>query len=139
MRSSLMSAVAIAALIALTGCSSDSDTPSANVDVCAQFGAAHDQLAELAASGPADGDVEQWTADKDASIAEMRVLADSATDDVQVQIRTLVDALPGDSLELTEADSESGRAFVDNAAAVASACESDGTTITLAEFPLQTF
>lgn len=134
-----MSAVAITALIALTGCSSDSDGDAVNADACQQFGAAHDQLAELTATGPTDGDVEQWTADKDASIAEMQSLAGTATDDVQVQIQALVDALPADSLELTEADSESGQAFVDNAAAVASACESDGTTITLAEFPLQRF
>ncbi|MCC8930660.1 hypothetical protein [Rhodococcus sp. I2R] len=139
MRSTLMSAVAITALIALTGCSSDSDGDAANADACQQFGAAHDQLAELTAAGPTDGDVEQWSADKDASIAEMQSLAGTATDDVQVQIQALVDALPADSLELTEADSESGQAFVDNAAAVASACESDGTTITLAEFPLQRF
>lgn len=142
MRSTLISAVAVTALIALAGCSSDSgsEASGANAETCTQFAAAHDELTELAAAGPGvDGDVAAWTADKDAAIAKFAPLADSATGDVQTQVQALVTALPADSLELTEPDSESGQAFVDNSAAVASSCESDGTSITLAEFPLQKF
>ncbi|WP_037143898.1 hypothetical protein [Rhodococcoides fascians] len=141
MRSTLISAVALTALVALAGCSSDSgDSASdANADTCTQFAAAHDELTELAKAGPVSGDAEKWTADKDAAIAKFAPLGDTASGDVQTQIKAVVSALPTDSLELTEPDSESGQAFVDNSAAVASACESDGTTITLAEFPLQRF
>ncbi|OZE86089.1 hypothetical protein CH304_04160 [Rhodococcus sp. 15-649-1-2] len=137
-----MSAIAVTALIALVGCSSDSgnDDSGENADVCTQFAAAHDELTQLAIAGPGvDGDVAKWTADKDAAIAKFAPLADAATDDVQTSLQTLTAALPADSLELTEADSASGQAFVDNSATVASLCESDGTTVTLAEFPLQKF
>lgn len=137
-----MSAIAVTALIALAGCGSDSgnDDSDANADVCTQFAAAHDELAQLAAAGPGvEGDVEEWTADKNAAIAKFGPLIDTATGDVQTGLQTLTAALPADSLELTEADSVSGQAFVDNSAAVASSCESDGTTVTLAEFPLQKF
>lgn len=141
MRSTLISAVALTALVALAGCSSDGgeSTSGANSDACTQFAAAHDELTDLTAAGPVDGDAEKWTADKDAAIAKFGPLGDSASGDVQTQLQSLVTALPADSLELAEPDSESGQAFVDNSAAVASACESDGTTITLAEFPLQKF
>lgn len=142
MRSTLMSALAMTALIALAGCSSDSgsDASGVNADVCTQFAAAHDELTDLATAGPGvGGDVEKWTADKEVAIAKFAPLADQASGDVQTNVQTLVAALPVDSLELTEADSESGQAFVDNSAAVASACENDGTPVTLAEFPLQKF
>lgn len=141
MRSTLISAVAVTALIALSGCSSDSgsDANSANADVCTQFAAAHDELTALSTAGPVDGDVEKWTADKDAAIAKFTPLADRASGDVQSAIQSLTAALPQDSLELAEPGSKSGQAFVDNSAAVASTCESDGTSITLAEFPLQAF
>ena len=141
MRSTLISAVAVTALVALSGCSSDSgsEANSANADVCTQFAAAHDQLTELSAAGPVDGDVENWTAGKDAAIAKFTPLADQASGDVQSAIQSLTAALPQDSLELAEPGSESGQAFVDNSAAVASSCDSDGAPITLAEFPLQAF
>lgn len=142
MRSTLISAVAVTALITLTGCSSDSgsDASGANADVCTQFAAAHDELTELAGGGPESAEgLDAWTADKDAAIAEFAPLGEQATGEVQTQLQALVAALPEDSLELTEPDSESGQAFVDNSAAVVSSCESDGTTIDLAEFPLQKF
>lgn len=142
MRSTLIPVVAVSALLALAGCSSDSGSDSgsgANADVCTQFAAAHDELTELAKTGPVGGDVDAWTAEKDAAVAKFAPLGDQAEGDVKEKIQALVTALPADSLELTEADSESGQAFVDNSAAVSSACESDGTAITLAEFPLQKF
>lgn len=137
MRSTLIPAVALTALLALAGCSGDSTT--ANVDACTQFAVAHDRLAELTAAGPVDGDVEQWTADKNDVVGQIESLTGQATGDVQASLETLVDGLPADTLELTEADSISGQAFVDNSTSVVSACESDGTAITLAEFPLQKF
>lgn len=142
MRSTLVLAAAATALFALAGCSSDSgsDESGANADVCTQFAASHDELTELVKAGPANADgLDKWTADKDAALAKFGPLADQASGDVQTDVQILVTALPADSLALTEADSESGQAFVDNSAAVASACESDGTAITLAEFPLQKF
>ncbi len=142
MRFTLISAVAVTALITLVGCSSGDggDTASgANADVCTQFAAAHDELTALTAAGPVDGDVDEWTAAKDSAIAKFAPLADQASGDVQSGLQTLVTALPVDSLELAEPGSESGQAFVDNSAAIASSCESDGTTVTLAEFPLQDF
>lgn len=128
--------------MALAGCSSDSesDESGANADVCTQFAAVHDELTELTVAGPGTADgLDKWTADKDAALAKFAPLGDQASGDVQADVQALVTALPTDSLELTEPDSESGQAFVDNSAAVASACESDGTAITLAEFPLQKF
>lgn len=143
MRSLLVPAVASIALFALVGCGSEGsgDTESgANADVCTQFAAAHDELTALALAGPASADgLDAWTSDKDAAIAEFGPLGESADGEVKSSIEALVAALPEDSLELTEVDSASGQAFVDNSAAVASACESDGTTITLAEFPIQKF
>lgn len=144
MRFTLIPAVAFAALVALVGCSSsdsaDGSASGANADVCTKFSAAHDELTTLATTGPGvGGDTVQWTADKDAALAKMSPLVGQAEGEVKANLQTLVSALPMDSLELTEADSVSGQAFVDNSEAVATSCDSDGTTITLAEFPLQKF
>ncbi|WP_167678949.1 hypothetical protein [Rhodococcus sp. B10] len=142
MRSTLIPVVAVSALLALAGCSSESAGDSgsgANSEACTQFASAYNEFTELTTSGPADGDVEKWTADKDAASAEFSPLADQASGDVQSKINAVVSDLPVDSLQLTEADSESGQAFVDNSNAVAAACESEGATITLADFPLQKF
>ncbi len=139
MRLILVPAVAAAALLALTGCSSDSDG-GANADVCTQFAAAHNELAVLSTTGPGvPTDVDEWTSQKDAVIAKFEPLGEQASGDVQTGIQNVVSALPADSLELTEADSKSGQEFVDNSAVVGSSCESDGTSITLVEFPLQKF
>ncbi|WP_186629085.1 hypothetical protein [Rhodococcus sp. BP22] len=144
MRSILIPVVAFAAVLALTGCGSgDSGSDSAseaNADVCTQFASVHDELTELASVGPnGAGEVGKWTADKDATISKFAPLAEQASGDVREALQSLVTALPADSLELTEPDSASGQAFVDNSASVASACDSGGTTISLAEFPLQKF
>ncbi|MBY6414577.1 hypothetical protein HQ346_23535 [Rhodococcus sp. BP-252] len=142
MRLTLTSVVAVSALLVLAGCGSDSGGDSgsgANADACTQFEAAYNDIAELSEAGPVGGDVEKWTADKNAAIAKFELLGDQAEGDVQAVIKDVASGMPVDSLELTEADSASGQAFVDNSAAVASACESDGNPITLAEFPLQKF
>ncbi|OAK55261.1 hypothetical protein [Rhodococcoides kyotonense] len=142
MRFTLIPVVAASALLALAGCSSDSGSGSgsgANADVCTQFAAAHDELTELVKAGPTGGEVDAWTADKNAAVAKFAPLGDQAEGDVKAKIQALVTALPADSLALTEPDSESGQAFVDNSADVASACEADGTAVALAEFPLQKF
>nr|WP_296774017.1 hypothetical protein [Rhodococcus sp. (in: high G+C Gram-positive bacteria)] len=142
MRSIVIPVVAFSALVALAGCSSDSggDSSGANADACTQFAAIHNELTALTVAGPnGAADVEKWTSDKNAAIAKLSPLAEQATDSVKESIQTVVTALPADSLELTEPDSESGQAFVDNSSAVASSCDSDGTTITLADFPLQAF
>lgn len=140
MRSKMIPAVAFAAVLALTGCGSSDSASKANADVCTQFAAAHDELTELALAGPSGaGEVGKWTADKDATISKFAPLAEQAGGSVRDGLQTLVTALPADSLELTEADSASGQAFVDNSEAVATSCEDDGTEITLAEFPLQKF
>jgi hypothetical protein len=142
MRSIVIPAIAFSALVALTGCGSDSgtDASSNNVDACTQFAVAHNELTELALAGPGTADgLDKWNADKDAAIAKFKPLGEQASGDVQTDIQALLAALPADSLELTEADSESGQAFVDNSSAVASSCESDGTAIDLSEFPLQKF
>ncbi|WP_262498257.1 hypothetical protein [Rhodococcus sp. ANT_H53B] len=83
--------------------------------------------------------VEKWTADKSASLSEFTTQSEQATGEVKNALTTLVADLPADSLELSEPDSESGQKFVDNSNAVASACEADGTSITLDEFPLLKF
>ncbi|MET4046329.1 MULTISPECIES: hypothetical protein [unclassified Rhodococcus (in: high G+C Gram-positive bacteria)] len=144
MRSKMISAVALAAVLALTGCGSDdsasNSTPDANADVCTQFAATHNELTELTLGGPVGaGEVGKWTADKDATISKFAPLAEQASGAVREGLQALVTTLPTDSLELTEPDSASGQAFVDNSVAVASACEADGTEITLTEFPLQKF
>ncbi|ORI27127.1 hypothetical protein [Rhodococcus sp. 1168] len=144
MRFTLIPVVAFAALVALVGCSSsdsaDGSVLGANADVCTKFSAAHDELAALATTGPGvGGDTVRWTADKDAALAKISPLADQAEGQVKANIQKLVSALPKDSLELTEADSVSGQAFVDNSEAVATSCDSSGTTVELAEFPLQKF
>ncbi|QCB50328.1 hypothetical protein E5720_05165 [Rhodococcus sp. PAMC28707] len=144
MRFTFIPVVAFAGMVALVGCgsgeSADSSASGANADVCAQFKSAHDELTTLATTGPGvGGDPVQWTADKDAALAKISPLADQAEGEVKTNIEALVSALPKDSLELTEADSASGQAFVDNSEAVAASCGNDGTTVTLAEFPLQKF
>lgn len=144
MRSILIPAVAFTATLVLTACGSgDSGSDSAskaNADVCTQFASTHDELTELALAGPSGAsEVDKWTADKEATISKFAPLAEQASGSVRDGIQALVTAFPADTLELTEPDSASGQAFVDNSAAVASACEADGTTIALAEFPLQKF
>ena len=114
MRSTLISAVAVTAMIALVGCSSDSgeSASAVNADACTQFAGAHDELTELTKAGPVGGDVDAWTGEKDASIAKLGPIGEQATGTVQTGIQTLVQALPADSLELTEVDSESGLSLI---------------------------
>ncbi|SNS45386.1 hypothetical protein [Rhodococcoides kyotonense] len=144
MRSTLISVVALSALVALSGCSSsDSGSDSAagaNAEVCAEFATAYNNLVDLTEAGPGSAEgVDKWEADKDAALAEFSASADKASDSVKDSLTTLVAALPADSLELTEPDSESGQALVDNATAVANSCDADGSSIELSEFPLQKF
>lgn len=144
MRSKMIPVVAVAVVLALTSCGSgDSGSDSvseANADVCTQFATAYDELTELASAGPnGAGEVGKWTADKDTTISKFAPLAEQASGDVRETLQSLITALPADSLELTEPDSASGQAFVDNSASVASACDSGGAKISLAEFPLQKF
>ncbi|WP_072806949.1 hypothetical protein [Rhodococcoides yunnanense] len=144
MRSTLISVVALSALVALTGCSSsDSSSDSAsgaNAEVCAQFATAYNNLADLTKAGPGSAEgVDKWEADKDSAVAEFSASVDEASDSVKESLTTLVAALPADSLELAEPDSESGQALVDNATAVSNSCDADGNPVELSEFPLQKF
>lgn len=139
----LGAAFALASVVALAGCSS-SDTAAAddqgdNATVCTDFESAYNDFTALVASGPVDADVEGWTAAKTEEMQKFAPLADTATGDVEASLTALNSALPADSLELTEPDSASGQAFVDNSTAVASACDAAGTPVTLDEFPLLTF
>lgn len=141
MRAKLLSAVACAALFLLTGCGSDSSNASGeNKDTCTAFAAAHNDFVAIVKDVPTDqAGVEKWTADKSAALSEFAPQSEQATGDVKSALTTLVADLPEDSLQLSEPDSESGQKFVDNSAAVASACEADGTPLTLDEFPLLKF
>lgn len=124
------------ALAVVAGCGS---SPSGqNADQCNQFATSYDALAAVISTGPVDG-ADAWDAAKRAELDTIRGLADSATDPVAGPLNTLVEGLPDDPLVLSEPDSESGRAFVDNAQAVAQACADDGTTISLVDFPLLSF
>ncbi|OZF38674.1 hypothetical protein CH296_02930 [Rhodococcus sp. 14-2496-1d] len=136
--------VAAGALVALglaAGCSSDESAASGeNTDVCNTFAADHNAFVGLAAAGPGSAEnIDKWTADKQAAVDKLKALPGTASGDVASSLTTFVDALPADTLDLSTTDSESGKAFVDNGAAVASACEADGTTITLDALPLSTF
>lgn len=139
----ITAAVAVTALVGLSACSSgdsaSSDSSPENATACTDFETAYDQFTALVKAGPADSDIEAWTAAKTAEMQKFQPLADTATDGVETSLSTLISGLPADSLELTEPDSTSGQAFVDNSKAVADACSSAGTAITLDEFPLLKF
>ncbi|MCJ0891867.1 hypothetical protein [Rhodococcus sp. ARC_M5] len=137
----MAAAGAILALGLAAGCSSDESAASVeNTDVCNTFAADHNAFVGLVAAGPGSAEnIDKWTADKRAAVDKLKGLPGTASGDVATSLTTFVDALPADTLELSTTDSESGKAFVDNGAAVASACEADGTTITLDALPLSTF
>lgn len=128
--------VSVVAVAAVAGCGGSSS--GQNTEQCEQFSASYDRLAAVISAGPTEG-ADAWDAAKKAEFDTIRGLADSATDPVSAPLNTLIEALPDDPLQLSEADSESGQALVNNAEAVSSACAEDGTTITLADFPLITF
>lgn len=129
-------AASMMALAVVAGCGS---SPSGqNADQCNQFATSYDALAAVISSGPVDG-AEAWDAAKRAELDTIRGLTDSATDPVAGPLNTLVDGIPEDPLVLSEPESESGQAFVDNADAVAQACSDDGTAISLVDFPLLNF
>lgn len=133
---------AVAALSLVTGCSSSEESAASgeNAEVCNTFAADHNELVGLVKTGPGTAEnLDPWTAEKQAAVDKLKSLSGTASGDVASAITTFADGLPGDTLELSEPDSASGRAFVDNGAAVKSACEADGTTITLDELPLTTF
>ena len=133
---------AAAALVLATGCSSadESAATGQNTDVCNSFAAAHNELVGLVKAGPGTAEnLDPWTASKKAAVDKIAALPATASGDVASAMTTFADAVPADTLELSEPDSESGKAFVDNGAAVKSACEADGTSITLDELPLTTF
>ncbi|MDV6262985.1 hypothetical protein [Rhodococcoides yunnanense] len=133
---------AAAAVAIVTGCSSSDEAASTgeNTDVCTTFAADHNAFVALVAAGPGTAEnIDKWTSDKQAAVDKLSALPGTASGDVASSLTTFVGALPADTLELSTTDSESGKAFVDNAAAVASACEADATTITLDELPRSTF
>lgn len=140
-RFTVAAAGAVLALGLAAGCSSDESAASGeNTDVCNTFATDHNAFAGLVATGPGSAEnIDKWTADKQAAVDKLEALPGSASGDVATSMTTFADALPADTLELSTTDSESGKAFVDNGAAVASACEADGTTITLDALPLSTF
>ncbi len=139
----MTAAFAFTALVGLSACSSGdsgtSDDSSENATACTDFETTYDQFTALVKAGPADTDVQTWTDAKTAEMQKFQPLADTATGDVESSLSTLIGALPADSLELTEPDSSSGQAFVDNSTAVVDACSAAGTAITLDEFPLVKF
>lgn len=140
-RFTVVAAGAVLAIGLAAGCSSDESSASGeNTDVCNTFAADHNAFVGLVASGPGSAEnIDKWTADKQAAVDKLKALPGTASGDVASSLTTFVDALPADTLELSTTDSESGKAFVDNGAAVKSACEADGTTITLDALPLTTF
>jgi len=143
MRQKLLSAAAAcAALFLLTGCGSESSDAASNenADTCTEFGTSYNEFVGIVKDVPTDqAGVETWTANKAAALQKFTPLSESATGDVKTALSTLVSDLPEDSLQLSEPDSESGQKLVDNSAAVATACEADGTSLTLEEFPLLKF
>ncbi|KQU46720.1 hypothetical protein ASG84_09510 [Rhodococcus sp. Leaf278] len=140
-RYTVAAAGAILALGLAAGCSSDESAASGeNTGVCNTFAADHNAFVGLAAAGPGSAEnIDEWTADKQAAVDKLKALPGTASGDVASSLTTFSDGLPADTLELSTTDSESGKAFVDNGAAVKSACEADGTTITLDALPLSTF
>lgn len=140
-RYTVAAAGAILALTLAAGCSRDETAASGeNTDVCNTFAADHNAFVGLVATGPGSAEnIDKWTADKQAAIDKLKALPGTASGDVASSLTTFSDGLPADTLELSTTDSESGKAFVDNGAAVKSACEADGTTIALDALPLTTF
>ncbi|MGF0308821.1 hypothetical protein [Rhodococcus sp. IEGM1428] len=140
-RFTVVAAGAVLALGLAAGCSSDDAAASGeNTDVCNTFASDHNAFVALVAAGPGSAEnVEKWTADKQAAIDKVKALPSTASGDVASSLTTFTDALPADTLELSAPDGQSGKAFVDNGAAVKSVCEADGTTITLDALPLSTF
>lgn len=131
---------ACAALFLIAGCSSGDEASAQNTEACTAFETSYNEFVDLVQNVPTDpAGVEAWTASKDSALTDISNHAGAATGEVQTAMNTLVDGLPADSLQLSEPDSESGQAFVDNADAVASACSADGTDLTLEEFPLLKF
>lgn len=140
----IVTAAGAATALALlaTGCSSSDDSASSgqNAEVCTSFAADHNDFVSLVKAGPGTAEnLDPWTADKQAAVDKVKSLSGTASGDVASAITTFADAIPADTLELSEPDSESGKAFVSNSAAVKSSCEADGTSITLDELPLTTF
>lgn len=141
-KTQVMAAAGFAAVLMLTGCGSDSsDAPSGeSAGACTAFAQSHNDFVATVSAVPTDqAGVDKWTADKDAALGQFTAESEQAAGDVQEALTTLVAELPADSLELSEPDSASGQKFVDNSQAVASACEAQGTTLTLDEFPLLKF
>ncbi|MFY2791492.1 hypothetical protein [Rhodococcus sp. KRD162] len=140
-RFTVVAAGAVLALGFAAGCSSDDSAASGeNSDVCNTFATDHNAFVGLVDAGPGSAEnIDKWTADKQAAVDKLKALPSTASGEVASSLTTFSDGLPADTLDLSTTDSESGKAFVDNAAAVASACEADGTTITLDTLPLSSF
>ncbi|MGN7134421.1 hypothetical protein ACTHQY_14240 [Rhodococcoides corynebacterioides] len=135
--------VASVAVLGLAACGSGGSGSggdnSENASACSEFETTYNEFTALVKAGPADSDVQLWTDAKTAELQKFQPLADTATGNVEGALGTLIGALPEDSLELSEPDSESGKAFVANSTAVADACSADGSPIELNDFPLLSF
>lgn len=134
-----VASVAVLGLAACGGGDSGSGGTSENASACSEFETTYNEFTALVKAGPADSDVQLWTDAKTEELQKFQPLADTATGNVEGALSTLIGALPQDSLELSEPDSESGKAFVANSTAVADACSADGTPIQLNDFPLLSF
>lgn len=137
----LTASVASVAVLGLAACGGGDSGGgnSENASACSEFETTYNEFTALVKAGPADSDVQLWTDAKTAELQKFQPLADTATGNVEGALGTLIGALPEDSLELSEPDSESGKAFVANSTAVADACSADGTPIELNDFPLLSF
>ncbi|WP_336879589.1 hypothetical protein [Rhodococcus globerulus] len=132
MNKTFVTVLGVGALL-LAGCGSDDKADDNHAQACTDFAAAQKKLVDYGIDGKQSLTLEQFTAAKTETIGSMDSAGLSTSDaDVKSRISTLVTDIPTETVKLMTSKSVA-ESFNSNSTAVARACESAGTTITVSK------
>ncbi|WP_336879972.1 hypothetical protein [Rhodococcus globerulus] len=135
MNKSFLAVLGSGALL-LAGCGNDDKADDNHVKACTDFATAQNKLVDYGIDGKQSLTLEKFAAAKTETIGSMDSAGLSTSDaDIKSRISTLVTDIPTDTVKLMTSKA-AAESFNSNSTAVARACESAGTTITVSKIPI---
>ncbi|KZL30484.1 hypothetical protein A3852_23135 [Rhodococcus qingshengii] len=132
-------AVLGAGALLLAGCGSDDKADDNHAKACTDFATAQNKLVNYGVDGKQSLTLEQFTAAKTETVGAIDSAGLSTSDaDVKSRISTLVTGIPTETVKLMTSKSVA-ESFNSNSTAVARACESAGTPITVSNIRIIRF
>lgn len=130
----VVSLMTMIVMTALVGC-------RANASSCNDFAAAENHFGDLLGHGRQSQSLDDWRAAQQQAIRDMDASGLSASGDVKQRIEALISIIPDTPTEMLVDDkaNEKGPDFNRQLDRVATACQADGTTISLTKVKILTF